>query len=216
MKDVKNLMDNENYFKHVIELSFDPFIVMDSDGKIVVWNEAAVKSFGWTKEDAIGKVMASFFLKKIYHEPHNNMLKAFLNAPPEKINDVIETTKIFFEGMALEVLCKDGTDAIIKASVMPYMNDGSWIFPAFIRRTNEIVKPNTDLDRIIPRLQLLEPMMDDVGSLIKKLKDMQISIEKEVALQKFTEDVNGISTKLQNVESNLVKLLRMDISFENM
>ncbi|MDM8515186.1 response regulator [Desulfobacterales bacterium HSG16] len=39
----------------LIQASPIPIIAMDMDGKIMIWNQAAEKTFGWTEEDVLGR-----------------------------------------------------------------------------------------------------------------------------------------------------------------
>ena len=47
-------MQTEDY-KQLVEVIGDAVVVCDAAGAITVWNDAAVRMFGFTREDALGK-----------------------------------------------------------------------------------------------------------------------------------------------------------------
>lgn len=55
-KQVKTLSDNSfDFFESVIESSPISIIAINKKGKISLWNKAAVKTFGWEKDEIIGR-----------------------------------------------------------------------------------------------------------------------------------------------------------------
>ena len=42
-------------YKQLVEVIGDAVVVCDAAGAITVWNDAAVRMFGFTREDAMGK-----------------------------------------------------------------------------------------------------------------------------------------------------------------
>ena len=49
------LRASEERFRAVIETASDAFVSVDTDGRIVEWNRKAEETFGWTREEAIGR-----------------------------------------------------------------------------------------------------------------------------------------------------------------
>ncbi len=48
------LEGSEERYRKIVESTFDAFLAFGSDGRITDWNAQAVKTFGWTKEEAVG------------------------------------------------------------------------------------------------------------------------------------------------------------------
>jgi PAS domain S-box-containing protein len=46
----------------VLETALDAVVVMRHDGIVAGWNDHAVNTFGWTREDALGRAMADLII----------------------------------------------------------------------------------------------------------------------------------------------------------
>ena len=54
----------------IIETAHDAFVGMDSDGHIIAWNAQAEKTFGWSREQALGQTMADTIIPPRFRESH--------------------------------------------------------------------------------------------------------------------------------------------------
>ena len=50
----------------ILDTAHDAFIGMDADSRIVTWNAQAEKTFGWTREEAIGRNLAETIIPPAY------------------------------------------------------------------------------------------------------------------------------------------------------
>jgi two-component system sensor histidine kinase/response regulator len=64
----QQLRDSEERFRIATENLRDAFIVVDSDGKIILWNPAASTMFGYSKEEAIGQAVHPLITPTRFHE----------------------------------------------------------------------------------------------------------------------------------------------------
>ena len=55
MRMEESLRENEEMFRGISASAQDAIIVVDNDGKISYWNDAAVRMFGYTREEAVGQ-----------------------------------------------------------------------------------------------------------------------------------------------------------------
>ena len=53
---LRALSDSEARHSAVIDSSLDAVVSMDHQGRIVEWNSAAEKTFGWRRDQAIGRL----------------------------------------------------------------------------------------------------------------------------------------------------------------
>src|SRR5688572_226924 len=58
----------------VIDSSMDAIVGMKEDGTITLWNPNAEVLFGWTAEEAVGRVLAETILPPQYRDAHNDGL----------------------------------------------------------------------------------------------------------------------------------------------
>ena len=61
------LEPNVKELSRLIELAHDAIIVRDLAGRVIVWNRGAEAIYGWSKEEAVGKIMHAL-LKTVYPE----------------------------------------------------------------------------------------------------------------------------------------------------
>ena len=112
----------------IIEHALDAIVGMDEQGNIVDWNPLAESTFGWSKEEVLGKSLASIIIPLQYHTPHKEGLKKFLTTGESAIlNRRIEV-------MALR---RDGTEFPIELAIIPIKNEHTLTFSAFIRDISE-------------------------------------------------------------------------------
>ena len=58
----------------------DAVIVMDLDGRIVDWPSSAEALFGWTREEAVGRLAVSLLIPDRFRDAFNEGLEADLAA----------------------------------------------------------------------------------------------------------------------------------------
>ena len=56
----------------------DPFITIDTLGRIIDWNRQAETVFGWAREDALGRTVAETIIPDRYRAAHDGGLREFL------------------------------------------------------------------------------------------------------------------------------------------
>lgn len=62
----------------ILEASLDAIITMDASGQIIEWNPAAENIFGYSKEESLGKEMASFLIPERLREQYFKGMKRYL------------------------------------------------------------------------------------------------------------------------------------------
>lgn len=48
--------------REVLDTSVDAYLGLDSEGRVLEWNRAAVRMFGWTREEAIGQLLTELVI----------------------------------------------------------------------------------------------------------------------------------------------------------
>ena len=69
----------------IMETALDAVIVMKSDGVVADWNDRAVGVFGWSRDEAVGRIMADLIIPERYREAH---IPGALNIPAERIKEL--------------------------------------------------------------------------------------------------------------------------------
>ncbi|SDC97417.1 PAS domain S-box-containing protein [Sphingomonas sp. YR710] len=58
----------------LIEAVLDPALIVDARGGILAWNGFAAASFGWSKEEAVGRAMLELIIPEAYRKPKSPYL----------------------------------------------------------------------------------------------------------------------------------------------
>lgn len=122
------LIESENRIRLIIESSLSAIVIMDSYGIITDWNHPAEKTFGWTKEEAIGRRLDELIIPPAQREAHRQGLERFLRTGVGPLlNRLIEQTAIR----------RDGTEFPVELSISPLKLGNSYIFSGFIHDITE-------------------------------------------------------------------------------
>jgi PAS domain S-box-containing protein len=64
----------------VLETALDAIVSIDAEGKVIEWNPAAERIFGYSRELALGRDMAELVIPKPSHEPNRKGLARYLQS----------------------------------------------------------------------------------------------------------------------------------------
>ena len=73
------LRQNEERIQAIIDSSFNAFVGMDEDGRIVDWNPAAQQLFGWSRDDALGRDFSVILIARQHRDTFDHRLQLFLD-----------------------------------------------------------------------------------------------------------------------------------------
>jgi PAS domain S-box-containing protein len=122
------LRQSEEQNRAIVESAHDAFIVIDSDGIITNWNPQAEKTFGWTREEALGRLLTETIIPTQYREAHKQGLAHFLaTGEGQVLNKRIELTAIHREGHEFSV----------ELTITPIKMGSRYIFSAFLHDITE-------------------------------------------------------------------------------
>jgi len=120
------LEDASRRTRQLIDTANDAVVSIDDRSIIVDWNRTAETMFGWSREEAVGRVLTDLIVPQQHREAHHRGLARFLNDRSHRgiLNRRVETT----------ALARDGREFDIELSVWPVESaDGTVTFSAFIR-----------------------------------------------------------------------------------
>lgn len=75
---VQALLESERMARGIIDTALDAFIQMDEAGRIIDWNPQAQTTFGWSRDEAVGKILSDLILPQSHRAHHNEGLARFL------------------------------------------------------------------------------------------------------------------------------------------
>lgn len=122
------LSESETRKGAILETALDSIIKMDEHGRVVEWNPAAENTFGYTRPQALGKVLCDLIIPQPLREAHRRGIAHFLSAGNGPIlNKRIEVT----------ALHADGREFPVELAVVPVILGNRTLFIAYLRDLTE-------------------------------------------------------------------------------
>ncbi len=158
-------IDEEKLMRAILDRAYNSFIAIDSDGIITDWNHQAELTFGWTREEIIGKSLAETIIPPEYREAHNRGMAHYkVSGEGPVLNRRIE----------IQSLRRDGSTFPIELGIFPVHLGSKYSFCAFIadiserkamlkkleEQSEELVRSNSELQRFayVAAHDLREPL----------------------------------------------------------
>ena len=113
-----------SFNRALLDAALDCIITMDGTGRVMEFNAAAQRVFGYTREQAVGQELASLIIPKAARERHRAGLRHYL-----------ETGEGPVLGRRLEVtaLREDGSEILVELAITALREDNQPIFVAYLR-----------------------------------------------------------------------------------
>jgi PAS domain S-box-containing protein len=109
---------------------------MDEAGRITEWNSQAQKLFGWSREEAVGRLLGTLIVPPRYRERHAAGLGRFLRT---------HEGTILGQRFEIEALRRDGSEFKVEVAVTALRRGGGYVFNAFIRDLTEKIAAEAQL-----------------------------------------------------------------------
>jgi PAS domain S-box-containing protein len=133
-----------------LETALDAVVIMKSDGIVADWNDRAMSVFGWSSDEAVGRIMADLIIPERYREAHRKGLRRYL-----------ESGKGEVIGRRIEVsgLRKNGEEFPVELSISPIQDGESILFIGCLRditEHNALRLARLELARVMRRMAMGE------------------------------------------------------------
>ena len=123
-----DLRASETRVRAILDTAFDAIISIDQSGRIVEFNNAATRTFGHARADALGKQLAELIIPPIYRAAHEAGLKRYLETGKHSVlNRLVE----------VEALRADGSHIPVELSITEVPVAGGRLFTAVLRDISE-------------------------------------------------------------------------------
>lgn len=125
---IARIIAERRRIKVILENSSDAFVSIDHRGLITDWNAQAERTFGWSKQEAIGRDMASLLVPESQREQHNAGFRRFIGTGTGPvINNRLEVT----------ALHKNGKEIPVELAVAAHHDGKGYAANAFLRDITE-------------------------------------------------------------------------------
>ena len=152
----------EAHLKSILDTVLDATIVTEQDGKIVSFNAAAVRQFGYSEEEAVGQNLR-MLMPQPYRREHDGYLQKYLTTGEKRIIGVDRVVV----GQR-----KDGSTFPMKLAVGEMITGGKRFFTGFVRDLTELEESAARLQEIqteLARLARLNEMGEMASTLAHEL-----------------------------------------------
>ncbi len=140
----------EDLLRSLSSAAQDAILMMDSNGKISFWNQAAERIFGWTRDEAIGAYLHKLLVPANYRQAHKQAYPKFQ-----------QTGEGAAIGKTLELSAcrKDGTEFPVELSLNSMKLHGQWHAVGILRD----ITPRKELEhRVQDHSQFLQILINSI------------------------------------------------------
>ncbi|MGH8728899.1 MAG: PAS domain S-box protein, partial [Burkholderiales bacterium] len=129
----------------MLDSALDAVVSMDHEGRIIAFNRAAERIFGYSRERAIGQAMAHLLIPERLRDAHTAGFKRFL---------ATGETAITGKRIELTALNESGSEFPVELEIVPQVVKGSPVFTGYIRDITERKQAEVHILREKKRLDL--------------------------------------------------------------
>ncbi len=124
------LSESEQMARGMIGTALDAFVQMDEAGLILEWNPQAEATFGWSREEAIGKSVVELIIPPSYRAAHESGIARFLETGES-------SGSLLGKRREMTALRRDGRELKVELAVTALRRHGGYVFNGFIRDVTE-------------------------------------------------------------------------------
>lgn len=158
----------------VLESALDSIIVMDDKGIVREFNPAAQRTFGYGRDEAVGRVLGDLIVPPSLRERHHAGLRRYLATGEGPVLG----RRIEIQGMR-----SDGSEIPVELAIVPFESEGARMFAGYVRDLSEREAAKSQIQRsaALSRLLLMLPLAASSARTVEEA--VQASLE---ALGSFT------------------------------
>ena len=172
-----DLRSSEERFRAISTYASDAIVLLDKTDKILYWNLAAEKIFGYTKEEAVGKKLNQLTVPPKHHRAHLELLAK-----------VLAHKKVSEKSFEIPALKKDGTEFPIELTVSYFKLKDAHCVLEIVRDVSERKKME---DALKQERDMLEGITENIGAGLTIIsKDYHIMWANNL-LKQINRDVEG-------------------------
>ena len=142
----------------ILESALDCIITADHDGRIIEFNPAAEKTFGWARDDIIGKKIEDTLVPPSLRDEHREGLRRYRETG---------VSKLAGKRLELPALRSDGTEILVEIALTPVKTDGSE-FPLFTGYLRDITEQR--------RLQQVRMFLAEASTILASSLDYKTTL----------------------------------------
>jgi len=167
------LVQSQERNRAIVDTALDGVITIDSAGIVTDWNAQATAIFGWTREEALGRLLSETIIPARDQEAHAHGIREYLKTGVGPVlNRRIEITAWH----------KDGREFPVELSVSPARIGEAYIFSAFIRditdrrRTERRLASQYAVTRVLAEAMTLEEAVPKIIQAVGESLEWELGV----------------------------------------
>lgn len=191
---IEALRESEEKFRSISSSAQDALIMMNSNGNISYWNEAAERIFGYTKKEAIDKNLHRLLVPERHLETFMKGFKNFKETGQGRA--VGKTTE-------MSALRKDGTEFPMELSLSAFQLQGQWHALGVVRDVSD--RKQAEKDRL--QKEKLQGVLEMAGAACHELNQpLQIMFGYNEFLIKNILDEHSLISTLNIIQEQIERM----------
>jgi PAS domain S-box-containing protein len=122
------LKESEALKGAILESAIDCIIAMNHEGKVIEWNPAAEKTFGYSRACALGREMSELIIPPTLREKHRRGLTHYLSTGEGRVLD---------QRVEMTAMHADGREFPVELAISRIRRDGPPVFTGYVRDISE-------------------------------------------------------------------------------
>ncbi|HZW95096.1 MAG TPA: PAS domain S-box protein [Candidatus Eremiobacteraceae bacterium] len=182
--------DFEARVNALTRVALDAVVMMDPEGRITDWNPQAEITFGWSREEAMGRLLSHTIIPLRYQEAHTRGFRRFLETGGKGVPN---------KRMEIEAVHRDGREFPVDLAISAVHSGGASTFVAFVRDTSA-------------RKRVEEALAEETEALYSLMDSTQDSIYFKDVAGRFTR-INRAHAQALGISNPLQALGKTDADF---
>ena len=141
----QRVAESEALYSAIVNAALDCIVTIDGDGRIVEFNPAATRVFGFSRDEALGRELADLIVPHRLRDRHRQALR-----------HSVETgeARILGERLEMPALRADGTEFLVEVAIARVGGFEHPIFTAHMRDITDRKQAETERDLLLSRERL--------------------------------------------------------------
>jgi PAS domain S-box-containing protein len=118
------LRESEARKAAILETALDAIITLDHEGKVIEFNPAAERAFGYRRAEVLGRQLAELIVPPSLREQHYRRLARYM---------ATDEGPVLNQRLEMPALRADGTEFPVELAIMPISTGGPPLFTAYLR-----------------------------------------------------------------------------------
>ena len=151
------------HLRAVLDAALDAVVGIDATGHIIFWNPRAEQIFGWSRDEALGREMATLIVPERLRAEHTGGLHEFLRSGLGPILD---------RRVEMAALRRDGSEFPVELAITHVGEGGYHTFTAFVRDITGRKKAEEERERLLAATEAARDQAEEAS----RAKDQFLAI----------------------------------------